>query len=182
VEGQNGSAPKIVRSPARVVLDDVDRSILRSLSLDARMPNNVIAQKAGIAPSTCLARVRRLRETGVIRGFRADLAPGALGLPLQALVSVRLQAHARAAIGTFTERFSSLPGVLNVFFLGGSVDFMIHVAAATPDDLRNFVVSNLSASREGCIHRNEPDLRARGQRGRNRVAQSGLRRNPSYDA
>jgi DNA-binding Lrp family transcriptional regulator len=61
---------------------------------------------------------------------------------------VRLQAHARTRIGSFAERFAALPGVLNVFFLAGVDDFQIHLAAKSSDDLRDFVVKNLSASRD----------------------------------
>jgi DNA-binding Lrp family transcriptional regulator len=131
-----------------VALDEVDREILRALAADARIPNNSLAAKAGVAPSTCLMRVRRLQDTGVIRGFHADLAPEALGKSLQAIVSVRLQAHARARIGSFAQQFAQLPGVLNVFFLAGVNDFQVHIASGSPDDLRDFVVQNLSASRD----------------------------------
>ena len=81
-----------------VTLDAVDHTILRALTADARVPNNVLAARAGVAPSTCLMRVRRLQDAGVIRGYHAELAPEALGRPLQAIVSVRLQAHARARV------------------------------------------------------------------------------------
>jgi DNA-binding Lrp family transcriptional regulator len=84
----------------------------------------------------------------VIKGFHAELAPEALGRPLQAIVSVRLQVDARSRIGSFAEQFAALPGVLNVFFLAGIDDFQIHVAAKSPGDLRTFVVQNLSASRD----------------------------------
>ena len=131
-----------------VTLDAVDHTILRALTADARVPNNVLAARAGVAPSTCLMRVRRLQDAGVIRGYHAELAPEALGRPLQAIVSVRLQAHARARIGSFAQRFATLPGVLNVFFLAGVDDFQIHMAAKSPDDLRDFVVKHLSASRD----------------------------------
>ena len=63
-------------------------------------------------------------------------------------MSVRLQAHARARIGSFAQRYAALPGVLNVLFLGGVNDFLIHLSAKSPDDLRDFVVTNLSASRD----------------------------------
>lgn len=141
-----GTAPKKVRRA--VELDATDRQILRLLAEDARLPNNALAAAVGLAPSTCLLRVRRLVEGGVIAGFHADIAPEALGRPLQALISVRLQAQARARIGSFVQRFAALPGVLNVFFLAGANDFLIHVAATSPDDLRAFVVDNLSASRD----------------------------------
>jgi DNA-binding Lrp family transcriptional regulator len=143
-------AAKKVRKRVRedVVLDEIDREILRVLAADARTLNNALAAHVGLAPSTCLMRVRRLQDAGVIRGFHAELAPGALGRPLQAIISVRLQAHARARIGSFTRQFAALPGVLNVFFLAGVNDFQIHVAAKSPDDLRDFVVRHLSASRD----------------------------------
>jgi DNA-binding Lrp family transcriptional regulator len=144
------SAAKKVRPHVRegIVLDEVDHKILRGLAADARIPNNTLAAQAGVAPSTCLMRVRRLQDAGVIRGFHAELAPEALGRPLQAIVSVRLQAHARARIGSFAQRYAALPGVLNVFFLAGVNDFQIHLAVRSPDDLREFVVKNLSASRD----------------------------------
>jgi DNA-binding Lrp family transcriptional regulator len=147
VRGSRG-AKKIRSARNDIELDHADREILRRLAKDARMPNNTLAAHVGVAPSTCLMRVRRLQDAGVIRGFHAELAPEALGRPLQAIVSVRLQAHARAGIGAFARRFADLPGVLNVFFLAGVNDFQIHLAAKSPDDLRDFVVKNLSASRE----------------------------------
>jgi DNA-binding Lrp family transcriptional regulator len=131
-----------------IVLDETDHEILRILAASARIPNNVLAAHVGLAASTCLMRVRRLQDAGVIRGFHADLAPEALGRPLEAIVSVRLQPNARPRIGSFAQRFAALPGVLNVFFLAGVDDFQIHVAAKSPDDLRDFVVRNLSASRD----------------------------------
>ena len=131
-----------------IVLDETDHEILRLLAADARTPNNVLAARVGLAASTCLMRVRRLQDAGVIRGFHADLAPGALGRPLQAIVSVRLQPDARPRIGSFAQRFAALPGVLSVFFLAGVNDFQIHLAARSADDLRDFVVKNLSASRD----------------------------------
>jgi DNA-binding Lrp family transcriptional regulator len=130
------------------VLDEIDREILRVLAADARALNSTLAAHVGLAPSTCLMRVRRLRDSGVIRGFHAELSPQALGRPLQAIISVRLQAHARARIGSFSRQFAALPGVLNVFFLAGVNDFQIHVAAKSPDDLREFVVKHLSASHD----------------------------------
>src|SRR5689334_3338186 len=142
---------KVRRVREDIVLDEVDHTILRVLAADARTPNNTLAAQAGVAPSTCLMRVRRLQDAGVIRGFHAELAPEALGRPLQAIVSVRLQAHARPRIGSFAQRLAALSGVLTVFFLGGVNDFQIHLAAKSPDDLRDFVVKNLSASRDVAI-------------------------------
>lgn len=134
--------PKDVRS----IPDGVDRRILAELARDARMPNNALAEAVGIAPSTCLGRVRALRESGVIRGYHADIDPAALGRPIQAMIAVRLQAHARGHMTEFVARVAELPEVLNVFFLGGADDFLVHIAATGTDNLRDFVVVNLSGN------------------------------------
>lgn len=134
------SRSNILRPP----LDDVDRRLLRELVADARIPNNALATRVGIAPSTCLGRVRALRRAGVIRGYHADVDPAALGRPIQAMIAVRLQSHARGHIPDFMAKLASLPEVLNVFFLGGADDFHVHIAATSTDNLRDFVVVNLS--------------------------------------
>ncbi len=110
------------------------------------MPNNALAQRAGIAASTCLGRVRALRESGVIRGYHADVDPAALGRPIQAMIAVRLQSHARGHIPDFMARIAELPEVLNVFFLAGADDFHVHIAARSTENLRDFVVVNLSGN------------------------------------
>ena len=74
-------------------LDKVDRRILSLLHGDARITNNALAETVGIAPSTCHGRVRRLVDLGVIRGFYTDIDPVAVGLPLQAMISVNLQSN-----------------------------------------------------------------------------------------
>lgn len=120
-------------------LDETDRRILRELTRDARIPNNTLASRAGIAPSTCLGRVRTLRERGVIRGYHADVDQAALGRPLQAMIAVRLRSGARGHLRGFVGGMARLPEVLNVFFLAGKDDFLLHVAAVSTGDLRDFV-------------------------------------------
>ncbi len=132
-------------SPIIRPLDDVDLTLVRLLRTDARMSNARLAEQAGIAPSTCVTRVRSLIERGVVRGFHADLDPRALGLGLEALISVGIKSGARKAVATFSEEMRALPEVVQVFFLGGAEDFIVHVATRDTDHVRQFVVDNLSA-------------------------------------
>src|SRR5215211_6196773 len=60
-------------------LDSIDEALLDELQKDARQTNKALAQKVGVAPSTCLERIRELRARGVIKGFRADVDPAAVG-------------------------------------------------------------------------------------------------------
>ena len=126
-------------------LDEIDTVLVRLLQDDARMSNARLAEEAGIAASTCLVRVRGLIERGVIRGFHAELDPRALGLGLEALISVNIRVGARKAILSFSEEMRALPEVVQVFFLGGAEDYIIHVATRDTDHVRQFVVDNLSA-------------------------------------
>lgn len=82
----------------------MDRKILLLLHGDVRITNNALAQAVGIAPSTCHGRVRRLVDLGVIRGFYTDIDPVAVGQPLQAMISVSLQANARGKIRSFIQQ------------------------------------------------------------------------------
>ncbi len=117
---------------------------MAALGADARISNRELADRVGVAQSTCLARVRALRETGVIRGYHADVDPRALGHDLQAMIAIRLQPDARHAIGEFTATLIGLPEVLAVYFVAGANDFLVHVATASTDDLRRFVGEQLN--------------------------------------
>lgn len=126
-------------------LDDIDLALLRILQENARTTNARMAELVGIAPSTCIARVKSLVDRGVITGFQASVDPAAIGLGLEALISVNIRAGARQRIAEFSESIRQLPEVVQLFFLGGSEDFIIHVAARDSAHIRDFVVDHLSA-------------------------------------
>jgi len=142
--GDHGTEPNEIRSG----LDEIDRGILRVLADDARTPNNAIAAHLGIAASTCLARIRSLRERGIIRGFRTDIDPVALGRGLQALISIRLHSHARPKIAAFRDFLAQLPSVESIYFVTGDRDFLVHVAVENSVALRDLVAGTLSVRPE----------------------------------
>jgi len=127
-------------------LDRVDRMIVEALSEDARISNARLAERVGVAPSTCLTRMRALRTSGVLRGFHAEVDLAALGRPLEAMIAVRLAVHERSQIEDFTRHVRALPGVLWVFHVTGVNDYLVWVAAADAQDLREFVVDHLATS------------------------------------
>jgi DNA-binding Lrp family transcriptional regulator len=141
---ERGADQAFATNDVRRPLDAVDRAILHELAADARIPNNALAERVGVAPSTCLTRVRALRERGVIRGFHADIEPAALGRDLQAMIAIRLAGHARGHMGPFVTRVSLLPEVLDVYFVAGVNDYLLHVAVGSTVDLRDFVAEHLN--------------------------------------
>lgn len=132
----------------RPELTAVDRKILTILRRDARTPNNAIAAEVGVAPSTSLTRIRAMERSGIIRGYHADVDPDAWGAPLQVLISVRLRAGARHRLRDFTEAMRGRPEVLNIYFLGGHEDFLLHVAVPDSTAMRDFVLDQLSSHSE----------------------------------
>ncbi|PRY62919.1 AsnC family transcriptional regulator [Knoellia remsis] len=133
------------------LLDEVDRAILAVLVEDGRISNAALARSVGIAESTCVGRVRSLRERGVITGFHASVDLARVGRPLQAVVAIRLAGHDRGQVEEFGEQMAALPGVLSAANISGADDFLVHVSAASPEDLRDFVLDNIS-SRPGVNH------------------------------
>lgn len=128
-------------------IDDIDVALIEALRRDARATNRQLAQAVGIAESTAHARIRRLEERGIISGYEAVIRQGELGLNLQALIGVTLRPGARqASITAFSDRVRNLPEVNQLFFVGGTDDFIVHVAVPDSSALRKFVVEHLSGN------------------------------------
>ena len=125
-------------------LDQIDLAILREMNRNGRISNADLAERIGIAPSTCLGRVKALVANKVITGFSAEISPQALGFELEALISVTLRAGARANLASFQEQMQKHPQVVQIFFLGGTEDFIVHVAVRNSDEVREFVLEQLS--------------------------------------
>jgi DNA-binding Lrp family transcriptional regulator len=124
-------------------LDRTDLRILAELQENGRLTNAALAARVGVAESTCVQRVRTLRETGVITRFRAEVDPAALGLGLQAVIKVRLGSHTREHVHSFHARLAEIPHVLAVFHVGGEDDYLLHVAVESAAALRDLVLEHV---------------------------------------
>ena len=125
-------------------LDALDRRLLTELAEDGRITNAALAKRLGIAESTCLLRVRALRERGVITGVHADIDLAALGYPIQAVIKVRLGSHNRDHVASFHQTLARVPGALRIFHVGGEDDYLIHVAVSSTTQLRDLVLEHLN--------------------------------------
>lgn len=125
-------------------LDDIDRVLLRELSRNGRATNASLAAAVGIAESTCLARVRALRESGVIAAIEARVDPAALGMPIEAVIKVRLTGHNPTQIKRFHTTLRSLPGLITAFHTAGADDYLLHVAVESPEALRSLILERIT--------------------------------------
>lgn len=121
-------------------LDQTDLLILGLLQKSARISNKRLAERVGLAPSTCLERVRRLIELGVVRGFHADVDLSHMGIGLQAMIAVRLHRHSRELVESFRNHVLALPEVCSVYHVAGGDDFLVHVAVQDADHLRDLAL------------------------------------------
>ena len=126
-------------------IDEIDRQILTLMQKDARQSNKELAEQVGIAQSTCLERIRRLRRDGVIRGFSAEVDLAAIGRPIRAMISVRLQPKTTESVRDFQTDLLATPETLAVSMVSGNDDFIIEIAAADVDSVRDFFLSHISA-------------------------------------
>jgi len=129
-------------------LDRIDFEILRELRADARLSNKELAARVGLAPSSCLVRARGLQADGVITGFHATVNPQAIGVGLQAMISVRLQRHSRSALESFRAHTLALPEVRQLYHVAGANDFLVHVWVRNPEHLRDLAMASFTARDE----------------------------------
>jgi DNA-binding Lrp family transcriptional regulator len=128
-------------------LDETDLAILRALARDAHLTNKALAARLGLAESTCAYRIRALRDRGVIRGTQVQLALDLLGLPIQAVIKVRLGSHDHDHVNRLYADLTRVPGVLQALHVAGEDDFHLHVAAENPQALRDLVLDHITGHR-----------------------------------
>ena len=111
------------------MLDAIDRRILAELQTDGRMTNVELARRAGISAPPCLRRVRRLEETGLIRGYHADSDPQKLGWEITFFAIVGLDSQKEAILAAFEQLVAGWPEVRECHMIRGGGDFLLRLVA-----------------------------------------------------
>ena len=127
-----------------MTIDRIDFAILAALQNNARLSNKELAAQIGLAPSSCLERVRALTRSGVLQGSHAEVSSAAMGIGLEALVAIRLVKHSREAFRRLYAHLRSLPEVLCVFHITGVNDLQVHVAVRDIHHLRGLIVERFA--------------------------------------
>jgi DNA-binding Lrp family transcriptional regulator len=131
-----------------MTLNRIDLAILAALQNDARLSNKELAARVDLAPSSCLERVRRLREGGVLTGFRAQVEPTALGITIQALVFVSLARHDREQVKSFRAHALSLYETIGLYHVAGEHDFLVHLGVRDANHLRDLAMDAFTSRPE----------------------------------
>ncbi len=106
-------------------LDDTDLRVLDLLQRDASLSNQDLAAAAHTSPATCLRRVKRLVENGVIERRVAILSPEKLGSGLTALAEVTLDRQGAEHLAAFEARAVAEAAVQQCYRVSPGPDFML---------------------------------------------------------
>lgn len=122
-------------------IDRIDATLVEMLQNNARYSNKELAAAVDLAPSSCLARVRRLVDERVLTGFHARVDPASVGVEVQAVVAVRLAHHARDQVDSFRRYIATREEVIAVYHLTGRWDYLVHVVARDLAHLREIALA-----------------------------------------
>ena len=121
-------------------LDETDIRLLMELEADADRPNVELARIVGLSPAATLNRVRRLKESGIVRRISARLDSAAAGFPLQVYVAVTLSQHVERSHRRFEATVRQIPQVLSGAWVTGETDALLEVVARNVDELQRVLM------------------------------------------
>jgi DNA-binding Lrp family transcriptional regulator len=127
-------------------LDAIDWKILKTLQANGRITNVDLAGIVGISAPPCLRRVKKLEESGIIKGYRALLNAPALGQSLVAFCFIGLHRQSDADLKTFAARCANWPLVRQAWTIQGEADYLLHCVAPDLVSFQDFVIDGLTGA------------------------------------
>jgi Lrp/AsnC family transcriptional regulator, leucine-responsive regulatory protein len=132
---------QLLFSNMAVSLDDIDIMLLTELQADADRTNVELARIVGLSPAATLHRVRRLKQTGVIRVISAQLDAAAAGFPLQLYVTAELGRHDPRSTRVFEDQVRALPQIISADNVTGETDYLLTVVARDVTELQHVLAA-----------------------------------------
>ncbi len=108
-------------------MDQIDLKIIRCLQEDAVMPITKVADRAGVSPSPCWRRIKKLMADGVIRRRVALLDPEKINVGVNVFVSIRTNQHSLQWASKFCRAAAQIPEVVEFYRMSGRVDYLLRV-------------------------------------------------------
>ena len=121
-------------------MDDIDRPLLTALVDDGRLSFQQLAARVHLSPNSTAERVRRLRQSGVLAGYRAELDLAKLGHSLGSLTDVKLKETVDRH--HFEQDLEDVPQVLGAVHTTGEFDYQLRIATRNSEELQS-VIDNL---------------------------------------
>lgn len=126
-------------------LDRYDRQLIAELQKNARIPNQELAERIHLSPSSCLRRLRALEQSGLIAGYVALLDAKKLGLSLTALVHISMDHHTPERFANFERHIAQLPAVIECLLITGqTADYQIKVVVGDMDAYQDLLLNKIT--------------------------------------
>ncbi len=130
-------------SPLR--LDRTDRRILEVMQRNGRISNLELAEQVGLSPTPCSRRVRRLEESGLIRGHVTLLDQSRLGLKLTAYIGISMDRHTPDRFEAFEAEVRAYPEVMECSVVTGqSSDYLLRAVLPDMEYYERFLLGKLT--------------------------------------
>jgi len=126
-------------------IDQFDRRILDELARDGRLSITELSSRVGLSKTPCQNRVTRLRERGIITGFRAILDPVRLGRDHIAFAEVKLTETTEAALTAFNRAVTRVPEIEECHMIAGAFDYLLKVRTTDIRAYRQVLGETISA-------------------------------------
>lgn len=129
----------------KFVIDETDKKILKIIQEDGGISNLDLSRKVGLAPSSCLLRVKNLKEHGLIKKTVTIVNEKALGYQVIAFLHIALKSLTKEVVEDFVKQVTAIPEVVECYMVTGEGAFLIKVIAKDLQGYREFILGRLLA-------------------------------------
>lgn len=126
-------------------LDSFDKKIIMYLQEDSSISNLELSRRIGLAPSSCLMRVKNLREQKILKQFTTIVDAKKVGYYVTAFATVELQPLNRETSSRFIEEANKIPQIVECYTITGNGAFLLKIVAKDLQFYRDFVIDKLMA-------------------------------------
>lgn len=120
-------------------LDAIDLRILEAIQENGRITKLALAEKAGLSPTPCWLRLRKLEKAGIVSGYHARIAVRRVAPVASVMMEVTLANHRQADFDRFERAVAATPEIVACWSVGGGVDYILKIMAADIDAYQRLV-------------------------------------------
>ena len=128
---------------SKVHLDEYDKKIVTLLQEDSSISNIDLSKKIGLAPSSCLLRVKNLKEQKVLKQFTAVVDEKVIGYEITCFAKIFMQPLNRETSSCFIEAVHEIPEIVECYTITGGAAFLLKIVAKDFQYYRDFVFDKL---------------------------------------
>ena len=128
---------------SQIILDEYDKKIIKYLQEDSSISNIDLSKKIGLAPSSCLLRVKNLKEQRILKQFTAVVDEKMLGYEITCFAKISMHPVNRETSNQFIEEARKIPEIVECYTITGDSAFMLKIVAKNFQYYRDFIFDKL---------------------------------------